>query len=102
MDEANEFLNSYIKKFNARFALPINSSTSVFETQPSDEKINPILAVLAERTVDCGHCIRFENRYYRMLDSHGLQVHFRKGTKVMTIKAFDGEKYCCVNDNDTP
>lgn len=100
IDEANEFLNSYIKKFNAKFALPVNSTRSVFETQPSDEKINLILAVLTERTVDCGHCIRFENHYYRMLDSRGLQVHFRKGTKVMAIKAFDGEKYCCVNDKD--
>ena len=100
IDEANEFPNSYIKKFNARFALPVNSTKSVFETQPPDEKINLILAVLTERTVDCGHCIRFENHYYRMLDSRGLQVHFRKGTKVMAIKAFDGEKYCCVNDRD--
>lgn len=100
MDEANEFLNSYIKEFNARFALPVNSIKSVFETQPSTEKINLTLAVLAERTVDSGHCIQRAHHYYRMLDSHGLQVHYRKGTKVMTIKAFDGSMYCCVNDKD--
>ena len=98
--EANEFLNSYIKKFNAKFALPANSTKSVFEAQPPKEKINLILAVLVERTVDCGHCIQHAKHYYRMLDSHGLQVHFRKGTRVMTIKAFDGSMYCCVNDKD--
>ena len=97
---ANEFLDSYINEFNAKFALPINSSKSVFEKQPSDEEINLILAVLTQRTVDSGHCIQFKNSYYRMLDGRGNQVHYRKGTKTMVIKAFDGNLYCNVNDKD--
>ena len=28
------------------------------------------------------------------------QVHYLKGTKAMLIEAFDGNKYCCVNDTD--
>ena len=100
IEAANEFLNSYIKKFNARFSLPIHNTKSVFEEQPPDEKINLILAVLDERTVDCGHCIQFQHDHYRMLDRRGLQVHYRKGTKVMVIRAFDGSLYCCVNDKD--
>ena len=87
-------------KFNKKFALPLNGITSVFEEQPSDEKINLILAVLTERTVDSGHCLRFKNRYYRMLNANGIQVHYCKGTKVMLIQAFDKNKYCCVNDKD--
>jgi len=67
---------------------------------PSDETINLILAVLNERTVDCGHCIRFQNQHYRMLDNRGLQVHYRNGTKTMVIQAFDGSLYCCVNDKE--
>ena len=35
-----------------------------------------------------------------MLDGNGHQVHYRKGTKVMFIRAFDGHLYCCVNDKD--
>ena len=100
IEDANEFLNSHIKKFNAKFSLPIHSIRSVFEEQPSKEKINLILAVLNERTVDCGHCIQFRHDYYRMLDTQGLQVHYRKGTKVMVILAFDGSLYGCVNDKD--
>ncbi len=53
-----------------------------------------------ERTVDSGHSIQFKNKHYRMLDKDGNQVHFRKGTKVMTIQAFDQALYCCVNDKD--
>lgn len=98
--EANEFLNSYIKEFNEIFSLPLNSIKSVFETQPLNEKINLTLAVLCERTVDTGHCLRHNNKYYRMLDRNGMQVHYRKGTKTMFIQAFDGNKYCCVNDTN--
>ena len=72
----------------------------MFVEQPQNEKINLILAVLCERTVDTGHCLRHSNKYYRMLDSTGHQVHYRKGTKVMFIQAFDNNKYCCVNDKD--
>ena len=100
IEDANEFLHSYIKKFNAKFSLPIHHTKSVFVEQPSDETINLILAVLNERTVDCGHCIRFQNQHYRMLDNRGLQVHYRNGTKTMVIQAFDGSLYCCVNDKE--
>lgn len=100
IDEANEFLNSYIKEFNAKFALPLNGITSVFEEQPEDEKINLILAVLTERTVDSGHCLKFQKKYYRMLDKNGAQIHYRKGTKVMLIRSYDKNLYCCVNDKN--
>ena len=100
IDAANEFLNSYIKEFNEKFSLPLNSIKSVFVEQPENEKINLILAVLCERTVDTGHCLRHSNKYYRMIDGNGNQVHYRKGTKVMFIQAFDNCKYCCVNDKD--
>ena len=46
IDEANEFLKSYLKKFNAQFALQLDITKSVFETQPSKEKINTILAIM--------------------------------------------------------
>ena len=99
IDAANEFLNSYIKEFNAKFALPLKDSRSVFEVQPEPEKVNLILAVLTERTVDSGHAIQFRNNYYSMVDKQGSKVCYRKGTKVMVIKAFDGSLLCCVNDN---
>ena len=100
IDNANEFLNSYIKEFNMKFSFPLDGIRSVFETQPDQKKINLILAVLTQRTMDSGHAIKFKKHYYRMLDSSGKQVHFQKGTKVMVIQAFDGKLYTCVNDRD--
>ena len=100
IEAANEFLNSYIKEFNAKFALHIDSIKSVFEIQPSEGEINLTLAVLTERTVDSGHCIQFKKQHYCMIDQHGMQTHYRKGTKVMVIQAYDGSLYCNVNDKD--
>lgn len=97
---ANEFLDPYIDEFNAKFALPAHLIRSVFEAQPSEEKINLTLAVLTQRTVDSGHCIQFEKHFYRMLDVRGLQVHYRKGTKAMVIRSLDRNLFCCVNDKD--
>lgn len=98
--KANEFLHSYIKEFNGKFSLPLYDIKSVFETQPSQEKINLTLAVLTERTVDAGHAIQFNKRFYKMVDQKGEQVHCRKGTKVMLIRAFDKSMFVCVNDKD--
>lgn len=100
IDSANKFLYSYIKEFNKKFSLPLNGTKSVFEAQPDAERINLTLAVLTERTVDCGHAIRFRKHFYKMIDKEGMQVHYLKGTKVMVIQAFDGSMYCCVNDKD--
>lgn len=53
LSKANEFLTSYLQKFNKKFALSLNNIKSVFEEKPFNEKINLILAVLTERTVIC-------------------------------------------------
>lgn len=96
LEQANKFLNSYIKEFNAHFALPINSIKSVFEKQPDTEKINLTLAILTSRKVDNGHCIKFDNSYYKPVDSSGYPVYYHKGTSGMVLKAFDGQMFFCV------
>ena len=80
LEKTNEFLNFYIKKFNRQFALSSDTIRSVFETQPDPEKINLILAVLASRKIDNGNCLKYQNNYYLPVNSHGLPVHYRKGT----------------------
>lgn len=96
--EANAFLNSYIKKYNAKFALPIHNNKSVFEMQPDIETINYTLAVLTERTVDSGHCIKFKKKYYKLMDCNGLQTYYYKGTKGLVIQTFTGKLLFSTND----
>ena len=93
IEAANEFLKSYLKELSEKFGLPIDSTKSVFEKQPSLDAINRILAVISSRTIDSGHCIQYSKKYYRLLDAEGIQIHFAKGTKVLVIKAFDATLY---------
>jgi transposase len=98
IEEANEFLNSYIKKFNKQFALPIDNIKSVFETQPDNDKINLTLAVLSSRKIDNGSCLKYQNEYYLPVNSQGHAVHHRKGTTAMVIRAFNGDLYSCIGE----
>ena len=98
LNEANVFLNSYIKKYNVKFALPINRTKSVFEKQPDIETINQTLAVLSERTVDAGHCIKFKKNYYKTMDSRGVQAYYLKGTKGLVIQTFDKRLLFSTNE----
>ncbi|WP_456237147.1 ISNCY family transposase [Clostridium hydrogenum] len=98
IEQANEFLNSYIKKFNARFALPVDNIKSVFETQPNIEKINLTLAVLAGRKIDSGSCVKYNKRYYLPVDTNGHPVYYHKGTSGLVINAFNNELLFSVNE----
>lgn len=98
IEQANEFLNSYIKKFNAQFALPVDNIKSVFEKQPNIEKINLTLSVLASRKIDNGSCLRYNKGYYLPVDTNGHPVYYHKGTSGLVIRAFNNELYFCVNE----
>ena len=98
IEQANTFLNSYIKEYNDAHALPIDNIKSVFEKQPDDEKINLILAVLSSRKIDNGHCIRYENKYFKLLDNYGYPVYYYEGTSGLVIKSFNKELYFCVEE----
>jgi len=93
IEQANEFLKSYLKKFNKKFALPIDDNSSVFEKQMVESEFNTILAVLAPRKVDAGHCIRFDNKYFLPVDNNNFPVYHRGSTEALVIKAFDGNLY---------
>jgi len=99
IEQANEFLHSYIKKFNEKFALPIDYSKSVFEMQPDVERINLTLAVLSSRKIDNGSCLKYQNAYYLPVDKNGHAVYHRKGTTAMVIKALDGALYSCIGED---
>ncbi len=98
IDKANVFLKSYLKKYNAKFSMPVKNIKSVFEKQPDIKTINLTLAVIYERTVDSGHCIKFKNGYYKIMNGQGLQTYFYRGTKGLLIKTFDDKLLCSINN----
>lgn len=98
IDEANEFLNSYIKKFNDQFALHLNSTKSVYEAQPDIETINRVLSVISERKLNGGHAIRFKHKYYLPKTSSDAPVYFKTGMNCLVIESFDGNLYANILD----
>ena len=99
IEEANNFLPAFLDKYNSKFALCIDNTKSVFEKQPSEQKINLTLAVLSRRVVDTGHSICFKKKYYRTVNSAGTPIYFGKGTKCMVIESFDKKLYATIEDN---
>ena len=99
IEEANNFLPAFLDKYNSKFALYINHSKSVFEKQPSEQKINLTLAVLSRRVVDSGHSISFKKKYYRFVNGNGVPIYFGKGTKCMVIETFDKKLFATVEDS---
>ena len=98
IEEANLFLSSYIIKHNQQFSLHINSNKSVFETQPSKDKINHILSKYDERVIDSGHSISYKTETYLPINKFGERVYLRPKTKVMVIESFDNQLYISLDE----
>ena len=99
IEEANEFLDSYIEKFNKRFALQRNNISSVFESQPSNEKINLTLAILTPRVFDSGSSIKFHGKYYQAMNAtQTMVIPYRKGTNGLVVQTFDNRLFITVDE----
>lgn len=98
IEQANQFLSQYIKKFNKQFALCINHTKSVFEKQLDEKNINLILSVLTKRVIDKGHSIKFNNKYYRLVNHKNVPIYFNHGTTCIVIKSFDNQLYATINN----
>ena len=99
IEEANEFLPSYLEEFNTMFSLPLNHTRNVFEKQPCDREINHILSVLSCRKLDGGNCIRYKNKYYMPITRNAHKAYLKKGMTAMVIEAFDGSLYVNILDH---
>lgn len=60
--------------------------------------INLALSVLSERTVDNGHCISYQNEYYKFLKTNGELAVPKPKQKVLVIKSLDGTMYASCKE----
>lgn len=98
IEGANEYLiKVFVPKFNAKFALDYKKFESVYETSPSQEKINYTLAVLTPRKIDNGNSIKYKNKYYQPYENNQLKC-FRAKTECLVIKAFNGELLVTIDE----
>ena len=69
----------------------------VFETCPSEEKINYTLAVLSPRIIDNSNSIKYKNKYYQPYINNELKC-FSPKTECLVIKAFNGELLVAIDE----
>ena len=96
IEEANDFLKKYIKKFNEQFA--ISKGIKSVWVKVTKEQIDSALVTIAKRTVDCGNGIRLNNKYYGTFDSYGNQIFIKPKTKVSVITMMNGAVYAMHDD----
>lgn len=99
IEEANQFMSQFTAEFNERFSLPINSTKNVYEKQLENQDLNLILAVLSNRKIDTGHCIRYQNKYYLPETSRHEAKYFNKGTPALVVQSMDGALYVNINES---
>ena len=80
-------------KFNKRFALCINDTKSVFEKQPDEKKNQFNFSCFNKRKIDSGHSIKFNNKYYSLVNRLNTPIYFNRGTSCVVIKSFDNKLY---------
>lgn len=97
IDSANEFLKSYIKEFNEQFAINDKNIKAVFETIDDPEKIDLYLSYGAERVIDNGHSVKYNNQYYSLIDKKGEACYLKPKTKVLVLSSLRGVLHCIFN-----
>ncbi|NLA53183.1 MAG: ISNCY family transposase [Clostridiales bacterium] len=80
VEEANEFLKSYIILFNEKFAVPPADSYSAFVPLPHTEDLDRLLCAVIERKLSSGSTISIQNKRFRI-----DQQRFPSGTPVTVL-----------------
>lgn len=98
IEEANKYLlNVFVPAFNKKFAMDYKKFESVFESSPSEEKINYTLAVLTPRKIDNGNSIKYQKKYYQPYLNNQLKC-FAPKTECLVIKAFNGDLLVTIDE----
>ena len=98
IEEANKYLTEvFVPEFNKEFALDYKKFPTVFETCPTEEKINYTLAVLSPRKIDNGNSIKYKNKYYQPYINNELKC-FSPKTECLVIRAFNGDLLVAIDE----
>lgn len=90
IEEANQFLTQWVKIFNKKFGNKTNES--IYEKAPAKAAINLLLARVANRKIDSGHHIRYQNHHYLPIEG-SEDKYFTRKSKALVIEAFNGDLY---------
>lgn len=77
IEKANEFLEDYIPKFNAKFAVIPNRRTDLHKKirKNIEKKLPQIFSIQNERVIMNDYTIRFENKFYQLDETQSTTVY---------------------------
>ncbi len=98
LEEANQFLVTYLPKYNQKFAFPLEDTKSVFEKLTKETNLEHILARFSRRTVQNGHSIKYQNKQYHLY-TEKERVLLPSKTQLMIIETFDQQLYASYRED---
>ena len=88
IEQANEFLPSYIAKFNDKFSVSPADTIAVFRPVAEDLNIDNILCVKETRIIDNGAVFSFYNRHFKVAAGTQSQIYPKSKIKVLVSPKF--------------
>lgn len=92
VEEANEFLASYIPKFNSNFAVECEDNSLAYIALPDNLNLDHILCVKQIRSIDNSGVFSIHNRHFQILKNPGLPEIPKKSKITVIISTSVGIK----------
>lgn len=105
IDQANEFLKGYLKKYNKRFAVQAESSESNFVPVPSYIDLDLLLAIKLTRKIDNSGSFTIHGKKFQVLDNKILpnsKVNIYINKKIGIIAEHNNTKYKVICSDNLP
>ena len=89
IDEANKFLPEYIKRYNAKYSILVNTSSFKPLDETTEKNLNTILATYEVRSVLNGGLISYCSKQYMPVKTNGQALTLPVDTKIQVVRTFD-------------
>ena len=90
MEDANDFLCDFKKRFNSRFAVRAEDKEQAFRANPGLESLHKIICIRSHRKASNGSTISYGGSTYQLLDSKGHVVPLKPKSPVCVTRHLDG------------
>lgn len=105
IDEANVFLEKYIKKYNKKFAIKAESSESNFIPVPSYLDLDLLLSIKITRKIDSSGSFTIQNKKFQILNNNIMpksRINVYISKKIGIIAEHNNTKYKVICSDNLP
>jgi len=99
LEEANDFLDGFVRRFNSRFAIEAKDREHAFKPAPDEGLLNNIICIKMQRKASNGSTISYEGSTYQLVDHRGSVVPLKPRSTVYVTRHLDGSLGAMYGDN---